>query len=123
MGTEEDGVDEAGRATEPPLIVAPPGLEIDPEVKARDAVTENEVMSEDATTSNGTVSHHNGAWDGAGLAALGVSRVLPPTRVSWGAPSQLLMMLRGMRSPVLNSLLPALTYFLPVLNVPSAVCV
>ena len=57
-------MDEAGRATEPPLIVAPPGLEIDPEVKARDAVTENEAMSEDATTSNGTVPHHNGAAAG-----------------------------------------------------------
>ncbi|MGC1756838.1 MAG: hypothetical protein WA805_27405, partial [Trebonia sp.] len=60
MGTEEDGVDEAGRAPEPPLIVAPPGLDIDPEVKVPDAVTENEVMSEDAITSNGASSHHNG---------------------------------------------------------------
>jgi hypothetical protein len=64
-------VDEAGRAPEPPLIVAPPGLEMDPEVKARDAVTDNEVMSEDATTSNGAASHHNGA--GAG----GSSRRVP----------------------------------------------
>ena len=53
-------MDEAGRAPEPPLIVAPPGLDMDPEVKARDAVTENEVMSEDAITSNGASSHHNG---------------------------------------------------------------
>jgi hypothetical protein len=53
-------VDEAGRAPEPPLIVAPPGLDIDPDVKAPDAVTENEVMSEDAITSNGASSHHNG---------------------------------------------------------------
>jgi Transmembrane domain of unknown function (DUF3566) len=53
-------VDEAGRAPEPPLIVAPPGLDIDPEVKVPDAVTENEVMSEDAITSNGASSHHNG---------------------------------------------------------------
>ena len=57
-------MDEAGRAPEPPLIVAPPGLEMDPEVKARGAVTENEVMSEDASTSNGAVSHHNGAAAG-----------------------------------------------------------
>ena len=53
-------MDEAGRAPEPPLIVAPPGLDIDPEVKVPDAVTENEVMSEDAITSNGASSHHNG---------------------------------------------------------------
>ena len=33
---------------------------MDPEVKAPDAVTENEVMSEDAITSNGASSHHNG---------------------------------------------------------------
>ena len=60
MGTEEDGVDEAGRAPEPPLIVASPGLDMDPEAKASDPVTENEVMSEDAITSNGASSHHNG---------------------------------------------------------------
>ena len=53
-------MDEAGRAPQPPLIVAPPGLDIDPEVKVPDAVTENEVMSEDAITSNGASSHHNG---------------------------------------------------------------
>ena len=53
-------MDEAGRAPEPPLIVAPPGLDMDPEVKVPDAVTENEVMSEDAITSNGASSHHNG---------------------------------------------------------------
>ncbi len=37
---------------------------MDPEVKARGAVTENEVMSEDATTSNGAASHRNGAGAG-----------------------------------------------------------
>ena len=57
-------MDEAGRAPEPPLIVAPPGLDMDPEVKAPDAVTENEVMSEDAITSNGASSHHNGGAAG-----------------------------------------------------------
>jgi Transmembrane domain of unknown function (DUF3566) len=53
-------VDEAGRAPEPPVIVAPPGLDMDPEVKTPGAVTENEVMSEDATTSNGASSHRGG---------------------------------------------------------------
>jgi len=38
-------VDEAGRNAEPPVIVAPPGLEIDPDVKAADEVVENEGMS------------------------------------------------------------------------------
>jgi hypothetical protein len=76
VGTEEDGVDEAGRAPEPPVIVAPPGLDMDPEVKSPGAVTENGVMSsardakttaarEDAETSgNGAASHHNGDSDG-----------------------------------------------------------
>jgi len=38
-------VDEAGRNAEPPVIVAPPGLEIDPDVKAADEVVKNEGMS------------------------------------------------------------------------------
>jgi transmembrane protein DUF3566 len=38
-------VDEAGRNGEPPVIVAPPGLEIDPDVKAADEVVKNEGMS------------------------------------------------------------------------------
>ncbi|HUC21805.1 MAG TPA: DUF3566 domain-containing protein [Streptosporangiaceae bacterium] len=72
MGSEEDGVDEAGRSPEPPVIVAPPGLDVDPEVKAPGAVTENGVMAsgrdarataanEDSETSvNGGGSYHNG---------------------------------------------------------------
>jgi Transmembrane domain of unknown function (DUF3566) len=55
VGTEEDGVDEAGRSAEPPVIVAPPGLDIDPEVKAADEVADNGTMpsSRDAVTGNG----------------------------------------------------------------------
>lgn len=45
LGSEEDRVDEAGRNGKPPVIVAPPGLDIDPEVKAADEVVENEGMS------------------------------------------------------------------------------
>src|SRR4051794_31791667 len=41
------------------------------------------------------VSHHNRVLFVP--AEVRASRVLPPTRVSWGAASQLLMMLRGMR--------------------------
>jgi len=44
LGTEEDGVDEVGRAPESPLIVAPPGLDIDPDFKDANAITENEVI-------------------------------------------------------------------------------
>jgi hypothetical protein len=40
------------------------------------------------------ISHHDGSLD---LAGLGVERILPPTRVSWGGSSQLAMMLRGLR--------------------------
>jgi hypothetical protein len=45
VGAEEDRVDEAGRDAEPPVIVAPPGLNIDPEVKAADEVVEDGGMS------------------------------------------------------------------------------
>jgi hypothetical protein len=54
-------VDEAGRNGEPPVIVAPPGLEIDPEVKAADEVVKNEGMSssrkEDAKASADPAAH------------------------------------------------------------------
>jgi Transmembrane domain of unknown function (DUF3566) len=56
VGTEEDGVDEAGRAADPTVIVAPPGLDIDPEVKAADEVVDNGTMPssrDDAVTGNG----------------------------------------------------------------------
>jgi len=56
VGTEEDGVDEAGRAAEPPVIVAPPGLDIDPEVKAVDEVVDNKTVpssQDDAVNGNG----------------------------------------------------------------------
>ena len=51
MGTEEDGVDEAGRATEPSLMVAPPGRDIDPDVRGAEAVVENGGMSSSRTRS------------------------------------------------------------------------
>jgi hypothetical protein len=56
VGTEEDGVDEAGRTAEPTVIVAPTGLDIDPEVKAADEVVDNRTMPssrDDAVTGNG----------------------------------------------------------------------
>jgi len=49
-------VDEAGRAAEPPVIVAPPGLDIDPEVKAVDEVVDNKTVpssQDDAVNGNG----------------------------------------------------------------------
>ena len=45
MGTEEDGVDEAGRATEPSLMVAPSGRDIDPDEETVEATADNEVMT------------------------------------------------------------------------------
>jgi hypothetical protein len=56
-------VDEAGRAAEPPVIVAPPGLDIDPEVKAADEGVDNGTMPsarDDAVTGNGNGSNGNG---------------------------------------------------------------
>jgi len=43
--TEEDGVDKAGRATDPSLMVAPSGRDIDPDEGTVEATAENEVMS------------------------------------------------------------------------------
>jgi hypothetical protein len=45
VSTEEDGVDEPVRSTQPSLIMAPPGLEADPDGEPVDAVVDNEIMS------------------------------------------------------------------------------
>jgi hypothetical protein len=45
VSTEEDGVDEPVRSTQPSLIMAPPGLEVDPAGEATDAVVDNDIMS------------------------------------------------------------------------------
>ncbi len=47
--TEEDGVDEPVRSTQPSLIMAPPGLEADPDGEAADAVVDNDIMSSSRT--------------------------------------------------------------------------
>jgi hypothetical protein len=45
VSTEEDGVEEPTRSTQPSLIMAPPGLEADPDGEAADAVVNNGIMS------------------------------------------------------------------------------
>jgi Transmembrane domain of unknown function (DUF3566) len=45
VSTEEDGVDEPVRSTQPSLIMASPGLEADPAGEATDAVVDNDIMS------------------------------------------------------------------------------
>src|SRR6516164_140174 len=52
MGTKEDGVDEAGRATEPPQMVVPPGQDADPDGKTAKAVVDNRAMSSSRTSSD-----------------------------------------------------------------------
>jgi hypothetical protein len=47
--TEEDGVDEAGRTAQPPLIMTPPSLEADPDGEATDAVVDNDFMAPSRT--------------------------------------------------------------------------
>jgi hypothetical protein len=47
VGTEEDGVNEAGRATEPSLMVAPSGGYIDPDEETVETTADNEVMTSD----------------------------------------------------------------------------
>ena len=49
MKTEEDGVDEAGRTAQPPLIMTPPSLEADPDGEATDAVVDNDFMAPSRT--------------------------------------------------------------------------
>jgi hypothetical protein len=48
---EEDGVDEAGRTTQPPLIMAPRGLKTDPGEEATETSTENGSMPSPRTGS------------------------------------------------------------------------
>jgi Transmembrane domain of unknown function (DUF3566) len=52
VGTKEDGVDEAGRTTEPPLKLAPPGRDADPDGETAEAVVDNKVMSSSRTSSD-----------------------------------------------------------------------
>ena len=49
---EEDGVDEAGRTTQPPLIMAPRGLKTDPDEEATETSTENGSMSSSRASSD-----------------------------------------------------------------------
>lgn len=46
MSTEEDGVDEAGQTTQPPLIMAPPSLKADPDFSDATAAAEAEDTAE-----------------------------------------------------------------------------
>jgi hypothetical protein len=45
VNTEEDGVDEAGRTTQTPLIATPPGREAGPDAEVTDAIADNDYMS------------------------------------------------------------------------------
>jgi hypothetical protein len=45
VSTKEDGVDEAGRTTQPPLIMAPPSPKADPDGEATDTIVDNGIMS------------------------------------------------------------------------------
>ena len=56
MKTEEDGVDEAGRTAQPPLIMTPPSLEADPDGEATDAVVDNDFMAPSRTDTGVSLS-------------------------------------------------------------------
>jgi hypothetical protein len=45
-------VDEAGRPTEPPLMVVPPGRDVDPDEETTEAVVNNKIMSSSRTSSD-----------------------------------------------------------------------
>ena len=49
-------MDEAGRATQPPLIMTPPGPETDPDAQAEDAIVDNGTMSSSRTRSGSSRS-------------------------------------------------------------------
>jgi hypothetical protein len=63
VSTEEDGVDDAGRTTQAPLITAPSGPEVDPDGESADAVVDNGTMSSSRAEAGGSPS---GADDVAG---------------------------------------------------------
>jgi hypothetical protein len=50
MSTEEDAVDEAGRTTQPPRIMAPLSLKADPDGEAADVIVDNGITSSSAVT-------------------------------------------------------------------------
>ena len=56
MSTKEDGVDEAGRTTQPPLIMAPPSLKADPDGEATDTIVDNGIMSSSRSRSGSSRS-------------------------------------------------------------------
>jgi hypothetical protein len=57
MSTEEDGVNEAGRTSQSPLIMAPPNLTADPDEDAADTIVDNDIMS---SSRKGTGSSRSG---------------------------------------------------------------
>jgi Transmembrane domain of unknown function (DUF3566) len=85
VGTEEDGVDEAGRTTQPPLIMAPPVPKADPDEVAEDAVNNNGIMAPSRTRTESSrsgaaprssqASESNGSKDLNGESPFGASAV------------------------------------------------
>ena len=61
LGTEEDGVDEAGSTTQSPFITTPQLLDSDPDVEGDGAVIDNSSMSSSRTRSGGSRSGSTGA--------------------------------------------------------------
>ena len=61
LGTEEDGVDEAGSTTQSPFITTPQLLDSDPDVDGDGAVIDNSSMSSSRTRSGGSRSGSTGA--------------------------------------------------------------
>src|SRR5579863_7222456 len=66
LGTEEDGVDEAGSKTRSPFITAPDLRESDPEVDGDGAIVDNSSMSSSRTRSGSSRSGSTGASGASG---------------------------------------------------------
>jgi hypothetical protein len=69
VSTEEDGVDEAGRTPQPPLVMAPPSLETDPD--GEDTGVDISIMSRKTTDASrpGVTQRANGSSEPAGGSA------------------------------------------------------
>src|ERR1700733_10132891 len=61
LGTEEDGVDEAGSTTQSPFITTPQLLDSDPDVEGDGAVIDNSSMSSSRSRSGSARSGSTGA--------------------------------------------------------------
>jgi Transmembrane domain of unknown function (DUF3566) len=92
VSTEEDGVDEPTRSTQPSLIMAPPGLEVDPDGEATDVVVDNGSMSSSRTragSSRSAAGQRGGGTNGDAPAGDDATAAKYPTDTTSGTAAPL----------------------------------